>query len=166
MQIVRSGIVQLSAVSYWAVGTGAAQKGMTVPSIWQPPQITQLAAGIWPNCGDWWKGIQGGVKRGGVRSGGETAGGRHEPCGRGWVDGALAPVGKLLSVKLVEPLDETSFPGQLSSTFSSFTVCSTISSSSCLFSIFLVFSSCIYQTQVSLVRSMGLVLCHYTFVQT
>ena len=50
-QTVQSGIVQLSAVSYWTVGTGAAQKGITVPSIWQPPQITQLAAGIWPNCG-------------------------------------------------------------------------------------------------------------------
>ena len=28
----------------------AAQKGTTVPHIWQPPQTTQLAAGIWPNC--------------------------------------------------------------------------------------------------------------------
>ena len=36
---MQSGIVQLSAVSYWAVGTGAAQKGITVPSIWQPPPL-------------------------------------------------------------------------------------------------------------------------------
>ena len=73
-----------------------------------------------------------------MKKGGETAGegGRQGPCGRGWMEGGLAPVGKLLSVKLVEPLDGTSFPEQLSSTFSSFTVCSTISSSSCLFSIF------------------------------
>ena len=43
----------------------------------------------------------GGVKMGGVKSGGDTAGegGRQGPCGRGWVDGGLATVGKLLSVK-------------------------------------------------------------------
>ena len=40
-----TGIVQLPTVSYWA-----AQKGTTVPHIWQLPQTTQLAAGIWPNC--------------------------------------------------------------------------------------------------------------------
>ena len=63
------------------------------------------------------------MKMGGVKSGGDTAGegGRQGPCGRGWVDGGLATVGKLLSVKCLEPLDGASFPGPLSSSFSSFT---------------------------------------------
>ena len=104
-QMVQSSIVHLS-VSYWG-----AQKGTTVPHIWQPPQITQLAAGIWPNCG-----IHGGVKTGGETTG---EGGRQGRHGRGWVDGGLAMVGKLLSVKCLEPLDKTSFPG--SASFSSFT---------------------------------------------
>ena len=56
-----------------------------------------------------------------MKSGGETAGegGRQGPCGRGWLDGGLAPVGKFLSVKCVEPLDRTSFLGPHSSFFSS-----------------------------------------------
>ena len=53
-------------------------------------------------------------------------GGRQGPCGRGWVDGESATVGKRLSVKCLKPLDGTSFPGSLFSSFSSFTVCSTI----------------------------------------
>ena len=44
---------------------------------------------------------------------------RARPCGRGWLDGGLAPVGKFLSVKCVEPLDRTSFLGPHSSFFSS-----------------------------------------------
>ena len=42
-----------------------------------------------------------------MKSGGDTAGegGRQGPHGRGWVDGGSATVGKLLSVKYVEPLD-------------------------------------------------------------
>ena len=88
------------------------EKGTTVPHIWQPPQITQLTAGIWPN---WWKGIHGGVKGGGEA--GEE--GRQGPCGRGWVDGGLAPVGKFFSVEFVELLDRISFLGPLSSSFSS-----------------------------------------------
>ena len=49
-----------------------------------------------------------------MKRGGETTGegGRQGPCGRGWVDGGLDPVEKFLSVKCVEPLDETSFLGQ------------------------------------------------------
>ena len=42
------------------------------------------------------------------------------------MDGESATVGKRLSVKCLKPLDGTSFPGPLSSSFSSFTVCSTI----------------------------------------
>ena len=31
--------------------------------------------------------------------------GRQGACGRGWVDGGLASVGKFFSVEFVEPLD-------------------------------------------------------------
>ena len=51
-------------------------------------------------------------------------GGRQGPCG------VSATVGKLLSVKCLKPLDGTSFPGPLSSSFSSFTI------PSCFFSSF------------------------------
>ena len=42
-QTVQSGIVQLSAVSYWAVGTGAAQKGMTVGNLHKSPSWRQAS---------------------------------------------------------------------------------------------------------------------------
>ena len=79
----------------------------------------QLGAGIWPNCCVRCKGIHGGVKSGGA-TGGEEA--RQGPHGRGWVDCGSATVGKLLSVKYVEPLDETSFPRPHPSSFTSFTL--------------------------------------------
>ena len=120
-QIVhQASCMQFCTVSYWP-----AQKGTTVPHIWQPPQTTQLAAGIWPSCWVWRNGIQGGVKK---RCGEATGEGcRQGPCGRGWVDGGSATVGKLLSVKCLEPLVGTSFPWPPSSSFSSFTSLATTS---------------------------------------
>ena len=52
-QMVQASCSYISSVNYWAAT-------ISVPHIWQPPQITQLTAGIWPN---WWKGIHG-VKNG------------------------------------------------------------------------------------------------------
>ena len=70
---------------------------------------------------------------GGVKSGGDAAGegGRQGPCGRGWVDGGLATVGKLLSVKCLEPLDGAPFPGPLSSSLTFFLFSNGDADSSC-----------------------------------
>ena len=112
-QKVQIGIKQQSGLSYWNT-----QIGMTVPHVWQAPQNTQLATGIWPHCGVWKRGGNGGLK-----SGGETVGVLHS-CGRGWESGELAPVWEL-GVKIGKPPVETPSLGQFSPSFSSFTLCDT-----------------------------------------
>ena len=84
------GIVQLYNLNYWVT-----HMGMTWPQVWQAPQQTQLATGIWPNCGDWVGARKVGRKQGWVKMWGEGAG----PCARVWEDVGLAPVWEFLSVR-------------------------------------------------------------------
>ena len=107
-----AGIVQIFGLDYWTTRTGA-----TVPQVMQAPQNTGFAAGIWQNCGVW-KGVKGEERSGGGKA---ERGVVVGPCWRGWEDGWFAPVWKFLSVKLVDSLDETSSPGQITSSFSSLT---------------------------------------------